>query len=302
MSYLSLSVFCGMRHSLSTVLSSTATFPWLLRLCSFKPELLELLPGFPSLSPSFLEEVIPWEPPSSYFMWPLDNVNCQSPFASLTSLLSSRPKLQSLPTSPQETQISVIALSLHPSHTSALRSPSSRGYRDSKPAFFIAPIKLVTEPLESVYPFHSHAPCLIQGLCHTTWAPTLSSLSVSQTPSFLTSLQSIATSLTVQSKMQTTGNSLMAFSSLWFHLLRPALLNQPAPATNLDPSTCNQSQFSLKASSRHGFPHFLCVMKTQLILQISAQIFQSLVAPPTVYNTVYCGLFDILPYQLSQRF
>lgn len=133
-------VFCGMKHYVNSPFPSQ---PCLLRfwgstlsnlaawIAAWLPLPLTILPGEVHLSPH-----LP-------IIWPFDNFNHRSPFPSLTSLLSSRPKLFiSSYKSTGHTYIEVILISL-PHYpcllelTSALRSPSLKGYSYSRPAFFL---------------------------------------------------------------------------------------------------------------------------------------------------------------------
>lgn len=127
-----------------------------------------LLPVFSSSHRSSFRA--PSMPSSSYFTRPLDNFNHQPPFPSLTSLLSSIPKL--LDYSYTSTGISNIKVIPHltTSHPSPplpyLPLRHSKDERHTRAAFFTAPINMVTKPLESIPPIRSHSCCLTQGLHH----------------------------------------------------------------------------------------------------------------------------------------
>lgn len=92
----------------------------------------------------------------------------------------------------------------------------------------------------------------------------------------------------------------MALSSLWFQL-RSALLNLfNALSQHMDPNIGTNCDFL-----KEPFPTCLSLSslcgKTQLILQVSAQTLHFQLTSLMIYNTSL-WLFDILPYQLSQRF
>lgn len=141
-------------------------------------------------------------PSSSYFTWPLDDFNHHTPsisnispeFYSKSSIRFPQVhrKFKNQSHFPSRHLTPFTALNL-PLGASGAQAQKIRGTLEQP--FFIAPIKMVTEHLESTPPIHSHSHCLIQGL--------------NQLYQFLRLLFSpasdpIAVSFTVQSKIQTT--------------------------------------------------------------------------------------------------